>query len=72
MKYILSNTAAIAVFARLYEIHQNIFAALICGVLFGILTGIAVETMKGGSKHDSRTIKKAIRIVSGSKADYMG
>ena len=65
MKYILSNTAAIAVFARLYEIHQNIFAALICGVLFGILTGIAVEMMKGGKKHDSRTFNKTIRIVSG-------
>ena len=46
MKYILSNTATVAVFARLYEIHQNIFAALICGVLFGILTGIAISILK--------------------------
>lgn len=45
MKYILSNTAAIAVFARVWELYQNIFAALICGVLFGILTAKAMETM---------------------------
>lgn len=63
MKYILSNTATVAVFARLYEIHQNIFTALICGVLFGILTGIAVETMKGGSKHDKRGTAQADRYM---------
>ena len=64
MKYILSNMAAIAVFARLYEIHQNIFAALICGIVFGIAVAKAVEMMKGGKKHESRTIKRNIRIVS--------
>ena len=45
MKQIINYTAVIAVFARVWELYQNIFAALICGVLFGILAAKAAETM---------------------------